>query len=46
MLREKQPSLKFVKKEEIASMIYFLTTNQANQITGSNISIDGGWYAQ
>ena len=37
MLREKQPSLKFVKKEEIASMIYFLTTNQANQITGSNI---------
>ena len=46
MLREKQPSLKFVKKEEIASMIYFLTTNQANQITGSNISMDGGWYAQ
>ena len=46
MLREKQPSLKFVKKEEIASMIYFLTTKQANQITGSNISIDGGWYAQ
>ena len=46
MLREKQPSLKFVKKEEIASVIYFLTTKQANQITGSNISIDGGWYAQ
>ena len=46
MLREKQPSLKFIKKEDIASMIYFLSSKQGDQITGSNISIDGGWTAQ
>lgn len=46
MLREKQPSLKFVKKEDIASMIYFLSSKEGDQITGSNISIDGAWTAQ
>ena len=46
MLREKQPSLKFVKKEDIASIIYFLSSKEADQITGSNFSIDGGWTAQ
>jgi 3-hydroxybutyrate dehydrogenase len=46
MLREKQPSLKFVKKEDIATMIYFLSSKEGDQITGSNISIDGGWTAQ
>ena len=46
MLREKQPSLKFVKKEDVASMIYYLSSKQADQITGANFSIDGGWTAQ
>ena len=46
MLREKQPSLKFVKKEDIAAMIYFLCSKEADQITGSNISLDGAWTAQ
>ena len=46
MLREKQPSLQFVKKESISSMIYFLCSKDASQITGSNLSIDGGWTAQ
>jgi 3-hydroxybutyrate dehydrogenase len=46
MLREKQPSLKFIKKEDVASMIYFLSSKQGDQITGSNISMDGGWTAQ
>ena len=46
MLREKQPSLKFVKKEDIAAMIYFLCSKEADQITGSNISLDGSWTAQ
>lgn len=46
MLREKQPSLKFVKKEDIAAMIYFLCSKQADQITGSNISLDGAWTAR
>ena len=46
MLREKQPSLKFVKKEDIASMVYYLSSKEADQITGASISIDGGWNAQ
>jgi 3-hydroxybutyrate dehydrogenase len=46
MLREKQPSLKFVKKEDVAAMIYFLCSKQSEQITGANISIDGAWTAQ
>ena len=46
MLREKQPSLQFVKKESISSMIYFLCSEEADQITGSNLSIDGGWTSQ
>ena len=45
MLREKQPSLKFIKKEDIAAMIYFLCSKEADQVTGSNISLDGGWTA-
>ena len=46
MLREKQPSLKFVKKEDVAAMIYFLCSKEADQVTGSNISLDGAWTAQ
>ena len=46
MLREKQPSLKFVKKEDVAAMIYFLCSKEADQITGTNISLDGAWTAQ
>jgi 3-hydroxybutyrate dehydrogenase len=46
MLREKQPSLQFIKKENISSMIYFLSSKDADQITGANLSIDGGWTAQ
>ena len=46
LLREKQPSLEFVKKEDIASMIYFLSQDSANQITGANIPIDGAWTSQ
>ena len=46
LLREKQPSLEFVKKEDIASTIYFLSQDSANQITGANIPIDGAWTSQ
>ena len=46
MLREKQPSLKFVKKEDVSSIIYFLCSNKADQITGASVSVDGGWVAQ
>jgi len=46
MLRDKQPSLKFVRKEDIASMIFFLCSKEADQVTGSSISLDGAWTAQ
>ena len=46
LLKAKQPSLQFVKKKDIASLIYYLSSESANQITGSNIPIDGAWTSQ
>ncbi|MEK9894782.1 MAG: SDR family oxidoreductase, partial [Pelagibacteraceae bacterium] len=46
LLKEKQPSLNFVKKEQISKLIYFLCSKEASEITGSAISIDGAWTAQ
>ena len=46
LLREKHPSMNFVKKDDVSSLAYYLTTHEASQITGSNLIIDGGWTAQ
>ena len=46
LLKEKQPSLKFIKKEQIAKLIYFLSSKEASEITGAAISIDGSWTSQ
>ena len=46
LLKEKQPSLQFIKKDDIASLIYYLSSEAAKQITGSNIPIDGAWTSQ
>lgn len=46
LLREKQPSMKFVKPEDIAQMCLFLCSESANQITGSKFIVDGGWTAR
>ena len=46
LLKEKQPSFQFVKKEDVAKLIYFLSSPAADQITGANIPIDGAWTAQ
>jgi len=46
LLKEKHPSMNFIKKDDVSSLAYYLTTNQASQITGSNLIIDGGWTAQ
>ena len=46
LLKEKQPSLQFVKKNDVASLIYYLSSEAASQITGSNIPIDGAWTSQ
>lgn len=46
LLREKQPSMKFVKPDDIAQMCLFLCSEAANQITGSKFVVDGGWTAR
>ncbi len=46
LLQEKQPMLKFTTPEAIGAMAVFLCSNDAQTITGSAISIDGGWVAQ
>ena len=46
LLKEKQPSLLFIQKNDVASLVYYLSTDVANQITGSSIPIDGAWTSQ
>jgi len=40
------PTKKFVMPEEIASFALYLCRDEAAQITGANLSMDGGWTAQ
>ena len=42
----KHATNEFVKKNDISSLVYYLTKDEASQITGSNLIIDGGWTAQ
>ena len=46
MLSDKHPSGQFVGAAEVASLIAYLCSDSAAGITGSAISIDGGWSAQ
>ena len=46
LLNEKHPNLKFISVEAIASMAYHLCSDEASEITGSSINIDGGWTSQ
>ena len=41
-----QPTKEFVTVEEIADLALFLTTGAARSITGTALSVDGGWTAQ
>jgi 3-hydroxybutyrate dehydrogenase len=41
-----QPTKEFVKVEDVAAMVVYLTSEAANQINGAALSIDGGWTAQ
>lgn len=40
---EKQPTHRMTKPESVADMVYFLTTEAAENMTGSSITMDGGW---
>jgi 3-hydroxybutyrate dehydrogenase len=46
LLSEKQPSKKFVQVNQIGNMVKYLCSDEASTITGSSISIDGGWTAK
>lgn len=46
LLSEKQPAKKFVKIDEIAALALYLCSDAAASITGTAVSIDGGWTAQ
>ena len=42
----RQPTRKFVQVEEVAAMALFLCRDEAQNITGANYTIDGGWTAE
>lgn len=41
-----QPTKRFVSVEEVADTVVFLCSETARSITGTSISVDGGWTAQ
>jgi 3-hydroxybutyrate dehydrogenase len=40
-----QPTKRFVTPEEVAALAIFLCRDEAQSITGANLSMDGGWTA-
>ncbi len=46
LLREKEPSLRFTTTEEIAAAVMFLLSAAGNNMTGSCLTMDGGWTSQ
>ena len=45
VLLQAQPTKEFVTSEQVAALALFLCGDDAAQITGANLSIDGGWTA-
>ena len=46
LLGEKQPSLEFATPEQIGAAVRFLCSQEATQIRGAALPVDGGWTAQ
>ncbi|OZI46310.1 3-hydroxybutyrate dehydrogenase [Bordetella genomosp. 5] len=46
LLGEKQPSLQFVTPEQLGGTAVYLASEAAAQVTGTTISVDGGWTAR
>ena len=40
-----QPTKQFVTPEQVAALVLFLCRDEAQSITGANLSMDGGWTA-
>ncbi len=45
LLQTRQPSRRMITREQVAAFAVFLCTEAASSITGSALSIDGGWSA-
>jgi len=46
LLSEKQPSLQFTTPAQLGGTAVFLASDAAAQITGTTLSVDGGWTAR
>jgi 3-hydroxybutyrate dehydrogenase len=45
VLLKAQPTRDFVKVEDVAALALYLASDEARQVTGTHVSIDGGWTA-
>ena len=43
LLQEKEPSLRFTRIEDIASAVMFMLSPAGDNMTGSSLTLDGGW---
>jgi 3-hydroxybutyrate dehydrogenase len=46
LLVEKQPSARFTTVEQVGSLVVFLCSDAADNLTGASLPVDGGWVAQ